>query len=147
MDRRDIVGMVIEASLATARQVRGCKEEEVVSLEAKLGRPLPKVYREFLLAVGHGAGKFLVGTDASYGYLPLLWEWAEGLLRESGADFTLKEDHFVFLMHQGYWFLFFSLSEGDDPPVYKFYETDARPNLRWSTFSDYLRSAISGDGF
>ncbi len=47
-----------------ARKIyKECSLEEVKLLEQSLGLDLPMQYKEFLLGIGNGAGKFFQGTD------------------------------------------------------------------------------------
>ncbi len=71
-----------------------------------------------------------------------LKEEAENLLEENGEDFVLPDGVFVFLMHQGYEFDFFSTKEGDDPPVYQYVEGNGSPVLTWKSFSAFLKNSI-----
>lgn len=99
---------------------------------------LPKAYLDFMRFAGHGA--FWVGTDYSFDTVPELNKWAAELLEENRAPEHLKPDDFVFQMHQGYRFCFFSLSAGNDPPVYCFSEEYERPEfVRLSdSFTDFV---------
>lgn len=83
---------------------------------------LPRAYLDFMRYAGGGA--FWVGSDYGFDKVPLL----------------LKPDDFVFLMHQGYRFCFFSLSAGDDPPVFCFSEEYDKPEfVRLSdSFTDFI---------
>ena len=60
---------------------------------------MPAAYQEFLLWMGHGAGKFLRGSDCFFQHLPYLQEWALELLQENNFPENLPEDTFIFLMH------------------------------------------------
>lgn len=112
-----------ESNVVAPDSFKPCTEEEVRALEERAGRPLPEVYKEFLLWMGHGAGGFLAGTHCLYEHLPDIQEGAVELLEENTFPEPLPDDAFVFLMHQGYQFMFFRLSEGDDPPVYYYHES------------------------
>ncbi len=99
-----------------------CSEDEVLALERRIGRALPGAYKEFLLWMGHGSTGVFRGTDCFYYDLPVIRTGASELLQEDGFPEPLPADAFVFLMHQGYQFAFFRLSEGEDPPVSYYYE-------------------------
>lgn len=73
-------------------------------------------------------------------------EAATGLLQENDKNYKLPSDAFVFYMHQGYQFMFFRLSEGDDPPVYFFGEGEGldKPKLLYDHFSSFLMAEIDG---
>ncbi len=58
----------------------------------------------------------------------------------------MPEDAFVFFMHQGYQFMFFRLSEGDDPPVYYYGEGEGQDTFRvlQPSYSAFLETEIEG---
>lgn len=99
---------------------------------------LPEAYLDFMRYAWDGT--FWVGSDYGFREVPKLNEWAAELLEENRAPERLKPDDFVFLMHQGYRFCFFSLSAGNDPPVYCFSEEYERPEfVRLSdSFTDFV---------
>ncbi|HBK96928.1 MAG TPA: SMI1/KNR4 family protein [Microcoleaceae bacterium UBA10368] len=102
-----------------------CREEQIYSLERQYGLIIPMAYKEFLLWGGVCAGGLLQGSNYSYDDLSELREGAEELLERNEFPEPLPKDAFVFLMHQGYVFWFFTASEGDDPPVYGYEEGGA----------------------
>lgn len=140
---KDIVKALIRKGIAKRDDIRGCSEEEVAELEKFFNIHLPSEYRRFLLTMGHSAGKFLVGTDVFYQHLVDLKTWAKDLLIENNVNFQLSEDAFVFSMHQGYTFLYFNLSEGDDPPVYMYLEGNEHPQRVASSFLGYIAETVS----
>ncbi len=113
-------------TLELGRVARGgfvpCTENEIESLEKKLGYSLPLAYKEFLLWGGKKAGRIFFGQNYSFRDILDNQECAIEQLETFHFTVTevLPEDSFVFLVHQGYIFLFFRISEGDDPPVYEF---------------------------
>lgn len=128
-----------------------CTEDEVKALEEKLGRTLPEAYKEFLLWMGKGVGKgnLMAGEDF------FVWNWEKEqemlklvreLFEEDEFPGELPEDAFVFLFHQGYSFLFFRLSEGDDPPVYLWIESETSFQKISEHFSDWLLERIELHG-
>lgn len=131
---------LIELKIASPDEQVGCTQDEVIELERQLGISLPKAYREFLLSMGYGAGKFLRGSDCFFEHLPYLQKWAIELLEENNFCESLPEDTFVFSMHQGYQFSFFRLSEGDNPPTYSYCEGTNQTSFIRSheRFSDFL---------
>ncbi|MEH2210538.1 SMI1/KNR4 family protein [Nostoc sp.] len=125
-------------------QLLPCSDLEIIQFEQQQGITLPSIYKDFLKMMGHGAGKFLRGSDCFYQHLPQIQEWAKELLVENDFSEALPEDAFVFFMHQGYQFSFFRLSEGDNPPTYSYCEGQQEPYFVKShdTFSDFLAVEI-----
>lgn len=96
--------------------------------------------------MGRCAGLFLVGSDYAYPTLLGFRKHAKRLVKEAKVTFALTESSFVFLMHQGYSFLFFDCSAADnDPPVYLFTETEKEPRKVYGAFSQWLLQAIKDD--
>lgn len=123
--------------IAEPGQIKGCTDREVAELEEKINIALPEIYKTFLLKAGHKAGKFHVGTDMFYRHLFNLREFAEELLEENNVDLTLPKTAFVFLMHQGYQFLYFD-STLKNPPIYGYNEGNEGPQLLYKKFTDFL---------
>lgn len=132
--------------LAAPDEVLGCTEAEVAALEQRIGHYLPAAYREFLLWIGHSAGHLLQGSDVFYQQLEPLPTYAQELLQENDITTPLPEDAFVFYVHQGYQFMFFRLSEGDDPPVYYYGEGEGQDTFRvlYPSYSAFLETEIEG---
>lgn len=133
-----------ETNLVNLAELAPCTEEEVGQLELRLGTPFPAAYREFLLWMGDDARRLLAGSDYRCRQLPQLREWAIGLLADRKFPQALPPDAVVFLMHQGYQFMFFKASEGSDPPVYYYNETTHREtfSLFSPTFSEFLLGLV-----
>lgn len=126
-----------------------CTEEQIHSLERQYGLTLPMAYKEFLLWGGVYAAGLLEGSNGFFDDLSELREGAEKLLERNEFPEPLPKDAFVFLMHQGYVFWFFTASEGDDPPVYSYEEGEAAvPYARVpfkklsSSFSKFLEESL-----
>jgi hypothetical protein len=126
-----------EQRLVPSEQIRSCTSDEVQLLEQTLRIHFPKAYEEFLLWMGKGAGAFLQGSDCFYADLPKLKDWAKELLAENDATLELAEEAFVFFIHQGYQFAFMLISEGDNPPVYYYNETQD-PNAFTPAYENYV---------
>ena len=112
----------------------GCKPSDIDRIESDLAVKLPSVYKEFLSTLGRGAGTFLSGSDFNYADLPRINSEARDLAHDAGID--LPTSAFVFLIHQGYQFLWFDTSEGADPEVRRFREGEpgerlGRPFSAW----------------
>jgi hypothetical protein len=100
----------------------GCKLDEIIKLEEFIGAPLPKAYREFLIIMGKKAGKLFMGSNYYYSEVFKLRQSALELLEFNKFTIPLPENAFVFLMHQGYQFLFFLLDDSENPIVYYYSE-------------------------
>ena len=121
-----------------------CTAEEVLLLEQQIRLSFPIAYREFLLTMGKGAAGFLVGSEFLYQDLRGLQEVAREMLAEDAFPQQLPEDTFVFFMHQGYQFNFFRTSEGDNPPVYRYFEGKDQETfpLIYPHYTDFLLTEL-----
>src|SRR3974390_386191 len=139
------VARLIAAGLADDGAIQGCREDEIRHLERGLGLVLPSIYRQFLERVGRAAGTVLSGTVFLSARLPELRRQAERLLDQAGVPFRLADADFVFAMHQGYQFLYFTTGEVDDPAVWHFADGDAQPRRVFDHFSQWLSACISDE--
>lgn len=128
--------------LAALPHSEGCSDLEILLLERSLGFTLPATYRAFLRIVGKGSGEFLDGSVFHLSEIPRLQEAARELLDEAGRPWALEAEDFVFLMHQGYEFLFLRRDGSEDPPVYLYEELEAAPRLWARSFSDWIHAAV-----
>jgi len=127
------------AGLVESGTASGCTSAEIARIETSLELRLPAAYREFLAHLGKSAGAFLQGSDFACSQLVRVNHEARDLLRESGH--SLPRTCLVFLMHQGYQFLYFHSGESDDPDVHRFEEGGSPQPLRMSFTSWFLRAA------
>ena len=141
-DIKQAVSRLVASGLA--EQLCGSSKEEIEALEAQAARTLPASYRLFLSLLGHGAGEFLEGTDFRIEEVPGLTESAAELLTECGVDFKPPEGWFVFCMHQGYQFLFFDCTEGDDPSVWR-YADGGEVEQVFGCFSDWVAHSVDDE--
>jgi hypothetical protein len=110
------------SKVVAPQKLAGCSAAEIADLEAALNLRLPRAYRTFLSNCGKGAGDFLCGTDWEYKDIPQMQLVAKELLKESAILDRWTQSHFAFTMHQGYNFLFFDCTQGQNPPVWLFYD-------------------------
>jgi hypothetical protein len=130
------------AGLVRPTDLTGCNPDDILALEQKFGITLPETYCDWLRVMGRGAGHYLEGSDAFYPRLLELRSSAEELLIENGRPFFLPQDAFVFLMHQGYQFLYFRTAPPDaDPPVILYLEGES-PLQRWTHVSSYFQQVL-----
>lgn len=140
MKQEDIKILLMKKKLINTPLV-GCTEEEIIKLEDRIGFKLPGMYKEFLLAGGHGSGRLFQGTTVKYINLIEIQEWAKELLEENNNPITLPSTSFVFSMHQGYEIRFFDVNMGENPPVFLWYEGKRNPAsaIKLSdTFEEFL---------
>lgn len=114
---------LVEAGLATRNQIRGCTSDDVALLERQAGGRLPQAYRDFLVAVGRGAGDFLRDVDIFYDSIADLNVEAADILNDwEDGQLLLPDRAFVFSMRQGEQFMFFCVDGDDNPPIDFYYE-------------------------
>jgi hypothetical protein len=141
----EIIAQLVAGGVVDRSRLQGCSEAEIAAIEHERGVALPGAYRTFLAAMGKSPGGFLRGSDLEYSALRSLRAWAEELLVECDAALELDLADFVFVMHQGYQFLFFRCGVSDDPPVYLFLEHEPRVQRVAESFSSWLASAAQDE--
>ncbi len=113
--------------------------ESIARLEGHLGLPIPSAYRDYLALAGAAPPTSLVGSECHGRHLLDLREWAVGILDESDTPLRLPDDAIVFLVHQGYQFLYFHADGAtEDPPVYYFFEGRSEFERSYERFSDWV---------
>lgn len=118
-----------------------CSDEEIRKLEAHAKVRLPNAYRTFLSMFGHDAHRLWIGSDARYEQLGGFREVADEIAKEDGVE--LKPADFVFLMHQGYTFVYFTADGiNDDPPVFQHIEGEGVHKKVSESFSEFVLLSI-----
>lgn len=130
------------AGLLPSGSTGGCTPEEIDRIESQVGHRLPGVYVDFLSALGRSSGGFMRGSDFACGQLIRLNREARELVREGGLSIPALA--FVFLMHQGYQFLYFDVSGGSDPEVHRFEEGGPLQRVG-VTFSNWFSGAVDDE--
>ena len=145
VDGRGTDGLYLAKIDALGISGEGCSEAEVVALEQAVGLSLPPAFRAYLRRCGKVPDEVFVGSDCRYGHLLHLREYAGRLLQENDRPFKLPKEAFVFLMHQGYQFLYF-LADGKspDPAVHHYLEGEEGPEQMSDSFTAYLAAAKAG---
>ena len=133
---------LVNVGVSSYNLIQGCSNEEIEYLENYTTHPLPETYKQFLIHMGHGAGKFFEGTDIFYKTIFENRIAANELLEEDQSNFKLAETDFVFASHQGYQFMYFSLCENADPSVYYYIEGAKLPHKKWERFSEFLIQSV-----
>lgn len=86
------------------------------------------------------------GSDYSYDKLLTINADAIALLEESNSSYVLTKTDFVFLMNQGYEFLFFSVNTSEQTTkVYRYEEGDELPQEVASSFEEWFDSACDDE--
>ena len=111
--------------------------DNLVEIEKQRGISLPKVYKDFYTLCSFSTPKELVGTDLFNRGLELN-QGANELLKADGTEFSLDDDDFVFMMHQGYMFWYFKADGNPDPIVYGYHEGKLKP-YSFGPFSDFVK--------
>lgn len=144
----DFAKKLKQNGFATYWSIKGCLEIGVREIEKNFGYHLPKIYREFLLKMGLGAGKFYQGTDIFWekGFLDYR-DWTEfreaflDILKDEKSNFELTNNCFVFAHHQGYIFWFFYVQIGEEnPPVYGYKDREIKKVS--DSFSAFLLESL-----
>ncbi len=141
----DIQRRLRQLNPSEADSFKGATSEEIAELENYAGGTFPLVYRKFLEMMGQCAGRLFQGSTA---LLSQKWSlkfraFAEKMLSDHGAETPLPESAFVFLMHQGYQFLYFRLDEGENPPVYIITDFEPEPKLLVDSFTNLVDQFVA----
>ena len=140
--KEDIISDLVDQKICRRDEIIGCSPQEVHWLEESFSPlKLPLAYKEFLLAMGNGAGSFLYFTDIYFPTLDGMQDDAIAMLEEEGEDFNLPDDAIVFSYADGHCFSFFRASEGDDPPVYIYLSGQGYPEP-FKPFSENLKFSM-----
>lgn len=108
-------------------------------IENECNISFPNVYRDFYALCSSSMPSNLIGADLINNYsFSDLRNGAIELLEEDGVDNFLKNDDFVFMMHQGYMFWYFKANGDSDPIVYGYYEGKLKPD-NLGHFSDFVK--------
>lgn len=114
------------------------QSKEIDEVERRFDVSLPAAYRAYLRVCGTHPPQALIGSDCTIGELHDINQWAEELIQESRARAAFPEAFFVFLMHQGYSFLYFPLNGQEDPSVYSYQEGRSEPTRAADQFSHWV---------
>lgn len=142
---QETVKKIVDSGLAAPNALLGCTHAELDQLSQKLGAPLPEAYRQFLQLAGKGAGQFMQGSDFLQPVIADLQPRARALLAKNGVALFLTSSDIVFLMHQGYEFLFMRPASDKDPAVWAFTEDDDTPTQVYAHFSAWLAQAVNDE--
>jgi hypothetical protein len=130
------LAVIADGTTAAPEDIRGLDAYAIQEIADDQPAPLADAYRCFLAEAGHGAGRFLQGSDVFHPEIIGLRQAARDLLADD--DDFLTEDDRVILMHQGCQFDFLR-GRGPDPEVWSYCEGNA-PERHYARFTDWLRA-------
>ncbi len=139
----DIVYRLAIREAALPERIKGYTEAEIEAVQSFFPYPLPLAFRQFLKAMGHGAGEIFWEDDLQ---IPSKYDRESYLDRNKYSDesFVLPDDAFIFAGSQGcvcYYFL--ARHALDDPMVYAYGECDKEPTAIGETFIEFLMSYLA----
>jgi hypothetical protein len=144
-----LVEKSIELEIIMPKSIRGCTNNYIKKLEKKYNIKLPRLYKDFLLAIGKPKDIYgIKGDDYGFGlfsdfyiYYPKptkLTDNAKKYLKVDKSTLYPFQNYFVFCWGASD-FYFFSTEKGDDPPVHYYLEKNAYEN-RQKNIKDYEES-------
>jgi len=140
----EFIDKLTEQGLTNVDEVKGCSAEEIQKI--KDGQDvalLPPLYSEMLRKLGKHAGRFQMNEDFFYPHLIHLKEDIVGAIELSQTNWQLPKDAYVFWGHNSYYYMFFRVEEGTDPPVYEFREGMKTPQKIYDYFSQFLYAIVN----
>lgn len=126
----------------------GVPEQEIEKFEQKFNVKFPQAYKEFLSLAGNRDN--ILG-DWNRGFEHI--DWIQENLKESMGNVNLHlKPFFVFAEYGRNQALFFFLNEGENPPIYAYYEDKIEENNKnvfyikfRDSFSEYIERCIDED--
>lgn len=122
----------------------GYSESEVASAEERLGVQFPEVFRAYLLEMAKSPGDLFRGSDlAGIEDFEQFRTIALKLMADTDPRLTLPGDAVVFLIHQGYTFVYLRARGGfDEPPMY-YKETESETHQAAPTFAEMVDNELT----
>ena len=114
-------------------------------IKAQSADRLPESFEAYLRVAGQACGRLWVGSDSHYPRILTLKQSALSLAVETQVEIPALNDAVVFLMHQGYVFLYVGTT-GEDPPVMQFHESFAEPTQVADSFSGFVVKSVKDLG-
>ena len=109
-----------------------------LNLNKKYNFKLPEIYEDFFLKCELSIPPSYIGTDLINTQEKIQY-WAIELLSEDKTDNFLKDNDFVFMMHQGYMFWYFQVDGKENADVY-FYQEGNKNSIWISKLKDFLEN-------
>lgn len=140
---RDTPPELIEKEYGRLTTFSGYDEEEVASVEAKLGGRFSEVFRQYLLEMAKNPGELFRGSDlATLNELEVHRVRAEELLAETDSNLRLPANAAVFLIHQGYLIVYVLAAGGFDAPPMQWIEQQQEPSLAATGFAQLVEAEL-----
>ena len=130
---------------AVARTVQGCSPAEIDHLQQVCGVQLPRVYRLYLLTMGHAADRLFTHDHlaVSYEYVLRLGDQLRKAMIEPAAPgapaFDLPPNSLVIFGRLSEQFLFIVCNRPDDSPVFHVDSWDRVSKQAYPSILDWLR--------
>ena len=105
----------------------GYPEQEVAEAEARLGVRFPDVFRTYLREMARSPGDLFRGSDLAGMKFEEFRTEASEILAKTDPTLALPPEAVIFLLHQGYTFLFLNASRGFDGPLLQWKEYRREP--------------------
>jgi len=131
---------LVDNHLATPDVIAPCTPEDISAIESKYFVKLPRTYKDFLLAVGRSSNKIFSDVILMY---PAICD-VDDVIKSTLGDFQPPSSAFIFVLHNDT-VLYFTTSEGDDPPIYRFTQGDEAAEEVFPSFSSWLSDYILGE--
>jgi len=133
-------------------ETMGCDQHEISALENLIDGELPGSFKEWMLWMGHGPTRILIGSHCFYDYWIGNSTYHNGeainpnalaveILEEDNIASSKIENTFAFFSHQGYKFNYIPLEKGENPPIHSYMEGEGFSELA-SSLDDYLSNYI-----
>lgn len=135
-----------QSGVASSWDLHGCTEREVQAIEEKYDLRLPRVYRQYLLTMGHKSGRLFTIDHVAVFYpdvlsmtedVPSDWDRYD---MDVPKDFFLPPGHLIINSRLGDQFEFIICNDIDDSSVYYFNTDDWKIELHHQSISDWLKS-------
>lgn len=128
------IKLLAEILRSKGNKLSPCNAGDIENIEQKLKTKLPEEYLEFLLTMGKGAGKFMLGSSVFIHELLTLKDGAQEVIDDNNLP-PLPPNAFVFWMHQGYQFAFFEVTEKNQLNIYFFSEGNNMQDYKFLNYS------------
>ena len=119
-------------------------EEEIISIEKKLGLKFPSAYREFLALMESNMSDLFTGSNCNINDLEENHSALVELFNENNVEYEVLNNCLVFYMHQGYIAFWFIINGEDDPICYGYSEgEEMKKEKELGKFSVYMSNVIT----